>query len=276
MHRGLIRSRRCGTNELCGLILRTVVVDYDKTDIPASYDRARVRTPEVLELWMKTVSAHTPGRTIGAILDLGCGTGRFSPALASHFDARVIGIDPSRKMLAEARRKSTDPRIRYGLGRAEAIPLAADSVDLVFISMVFHHFDNPVAAARECRRVLREHAVLFLRAGTVEEISSYPYVRFFPTAVPILETRLNHRSFIRDTFEAAGFQAMECGLVTQEVAPSVAVYADQLATGADSILAALSPDEFAAGLRELRAYAARGAAGPVSETIDFFVFESRG
>ena len=247
-------------------------MDYDKTNIPASYDRGRVRTPEVLALWMKTVSAHTTDRTIGTILDLGCGTGRFSPALAFHFDARVIGIDPSRKMLAEARRKATNPRVRYALGRAEAIPLADDSVDLVFISMVVHHFDNPVAAARECRRVLREHAVLFLRAGTVEEISSYPYVRFFPTAVPILEKRLNHRSFIRDTFDAAGFQAMECGLVTQEVAPSFAVYADQLATGADSILASLSPDEFTAGLRELRAYAARAGQEPVSETIDFFVF----
>lgn len=248
-------------------------MDYDKTDIPASYDRARVRTPEVLELWMKTISAHTTDRTIRAILDLGCGTGRFSPSLVSHFDASVTGIDPSRKMLAEARRKATDPRIRYVLGRAEAVPLADHSVDLVFVSMVFHHFDNPVAAARECRRVLRERAVLFLRAGTVEQIPPYPYVRFFPTTVPLLEKRLNHRGFIRDTFESAGFQAMEWGLVTQEVAPTVAVYADQLAMGADSILAALSPEEFAAGLSDLRAYAARGGSGPVSETIDFFVFQ---
>ncbi len=247
-------------------------MDYDKTDIPASYDRGRVRTPEVLALWMKTVSAHTTDGTIETILDLGCGTGRFSSALASHFNARMIGIDPSTKMLAEARRKAADPRVRYGLGRAEAIPLADESVDLVFISMVFHHFENPVAAAQECRRVLRDRAVLFLRAGTVEQIPTYPYVRFFPTTVPILEKRLNHRDFIRESFESAGFRTMECGLVTQEVASSFEAYADQLATGADSILAGLSPDEFTAGLRELRAHATRVGPGAVFEAVDFFVF----
>src|SRR5438876_12065580 len=35
------------------------------------------------------------------VLDLGCGTGRLSQALAVHFDATVIGIDPSRKMLTQ-------------------------------------------------------------------------------------------------------------------------------------------------------------------------------
>ena len=127
-------------------------MDYDNTDIAASYDRGRTRTPEVMDLWMQTVSGHRGDDTITSILDLGCGTGRFSSALAAHFNARVIGIDPSRKMLAEARRKAEDPRVRYGLGRAEAIPLLNHSATLIFISMVFHHFDNPILAARECRR----------------------------------------------------------------------------------------------------------------------------
>jgi hypothetical protein len=60
--------------------------------------------------------------------------------------------------------------------------------------------------------------------------------------------------------------------VTQEVAPSLADYADQLATGADSILASLRPDEFAAGLKQLREYADRCGPTAVSEVIDFFVF----
>ncbi len=247
-------------------------MDYDKTDIPAGYDRGRVRTPEVLQLWMSTISAHTKGHHIATILDLGCGTGRFSQALAAHFDASVIALDPSQKMLEQATQKQHECRIRYGRGRAEALPLKDDSVDLIFISMVFHHFENPIVAARECRRVLRRDGTVFLRAGTVEQISSYPYVEFFPATRLILEQRLNTTTFIRETFAAARFRTVTSGLLTQEVAPSYAVYADQLAAGADSVLASLSAEQLDAGLHALRDHGARVDTRPVSEPIDFFVF----
>jgi SAM-dependent methyltransferase len=96
-------------------------VDYDATDIPAVYDLGRDHGPAFLDLWMRTVAAHV--RAPRTILDLGCGTGRFSNALAAHFDADVIGVDPSAKMLEQARRKPVDRRVRYQSGRGEAIPL---------------------------------------------------------------------------------------------------------------------------------------------------------
>jgi ubiquinone/menaquinone biosynthesis C-methylase UbiE len=92
-------------------------MDYDTTDIPVAYDCGRDHGPEVLHLWMEIVSAQVEKQPIKAILDLGCGTGRFSEALAVHFGAEVIGIDPSRKMLEQARRKQRDPRVRYPITR---------------------------------------------------------------------------------------------------------------------------------------------------------------
>src|SRR5262245_16220782 len=157
-------------------------MDYDKTDLPDSYDRGRLRTPEVLSLWMNTISEYANGQRIVRILDLGCGTGRFSQVLASHFNAVVVGLDPSQKMLERATRKQHGCRIHYARGRAEAVPLTDNSVDLIFISMVFHHFENPIAAARECRRVLHPDGMVFVRAGTIEQIRSYPYVDFFPAS----------------------------------------------------------------------------------------------
>src|SRR5688572_32670683 len=74
------------------------MTDYDQTDIPAGYDRARDHGPEVLDLWMHTIATHLEGHSISHILDLGCGTGRFSEALAARFNAEVIGLDPSQKM----------------------------------------------------------------------------------------------------------------------------------------------------------------------------------
>ena len=247
-------------------------MDYDATDIAVTYDLGRDYGPEFLDLWMNVVSSHVKDLRTKRILDLGCGTGRFSEALAVRFDAEVVGIDPSKKMLEQARSKPSDARIRYEPGHGESIPVPDNSVDLIFMSMIFHHFDNPALAARECRRVLREQATAFVRTGTRERISSYPYVDFFPESRPILEEVLSTNTFVREVFEAAGFRMVTLELVIQEIAPSYATYAEKLAAGADSVLAKLSRRDFDAGMRALRAHAAHCDGQAVFEPIDVFVF----
>jgi ubiquinone/menaquinone biosynthesis C-methylase UbiE len=247
-------------------------MDYDATDIAANYDLGRSYGPEVLDLWMDTVSSYVDRRAVASILDLGCGTGRFSEALAVHFDAEVIGIDPSKKMLEQARSKQPDVQVRYQIGRGEAIPLPDDSVDLVFMSMIFHHLHDPALTARECRRVLRDGGTAFLRAGTRERISSYPYVDFFPASRPVLERCLAKCVDVCQVFENAGFRTVAVDLVTQEVAPTFQRYAERIAAGADSVLAGLNQSDFEAGLEALRSHAARVDSQAVFEPIDVFVF----
>lgn len=249
-------------------------MNYDATNIAATYDRGRDHGPEFLDLWMNVIAAHTKEQRVQTILDLGCGTGRFSKALAVRFDAEVIGIDPSDKMLEQARSKPSDARIRYKHGRGESIPLPDNSVDLVFMSMIFHHFDNPALAARECRRVLRDGGTVFLRAGTRERTSTYPYVEFFPESVSILEQRLPSNTFVREVFEGAGLRMITLDVVTQEIAPSYAAYVEKLEAGADSVLASLTQRDFDAGMRALREHAAHSDGQAVFERIDVFVFSS--
>jgi ubiquinone/menaquinone biosynthesis C-methylase UbiE len=246
-------------------------MDYDATDIASNYDLGRSYSREVLDLWMSTVASYTDG-PVNSILDLGCGTGRFSGALAVHFNAEVTGIDPSKKMLEQARSKQTDAPVRYQFGRAEAIPLPDESVDLVFMSMIFHHLEDPALAARECRRVLRDRGTAFLRAGTRERISTYPYVDFFPASRPVLECCLAKCADICRIFETAGFRTVAVDAVTQEVAPSFQRYAEKISAGADSVLASLSQSDFEAGLAALRSHAIQVDNQAVFEPIDVFVF----
>jgi ubiquinone/menaquinone biosynthesis C-methylase UbiE len=88
-------------------------MDYDQTEIPAAYDLGRDHGPAVTALWMAEISRRVADRPIRTILDLGCGTGRFSNALATRFHARLIGIDPSSKMLAQARSKVPSNGVSY-------------------------------------------------------------------------------------------------------------------------------------------------------------------
>jgi ubiquinone/menaquinone biosynthesis C-methylase UbiE len=248
------------------------LMDYDATEIPLAYDRGRTHGPEVLDLWMRTIERYLDDLPLGKILDLGCGTGRFSDALASWFSASVIGVDPSRKMLEQARGKLRKPAVTYVRGAAEALPLRENSCDFIFMSMVFHHFSDAGVVAGECRRVLRDGQIAFLRAGTIEQIPAYPYVGFIPETKPLLYERLNAGRAIRDTFEAAGFSTVATEVVVQQIAPTYGAYADKLAAGGDSILASLNEQDLENGLRALRRHAALVDPQPVTEPIDVFVF----
>jgi ubiquinone/menaquinone biosynthesis C-methylase UbiE len=246
---------------------------YDATEIPAAYDKARARSPEVMAHWMDAVAKQTrAGGPVGRILDLGCGTGRFSGPLAQRFGACVIGLDPSSKMLRQAVAKRDGPSVLHAIARGEELPLPDGSVDLVFMSMVFHHFTDPPRVAVECRRVLRAGGVAFLRAGTRDRIPSYPPTRFFPSSVPIMERTLVPAAAVVQTFEGARFETVDQGQLRQQIAPTYAAYAEQVAAGADSVLAQLSTGQMDAGLAQLRAHAERVDPSPVSELIDWFAF----
>jgi ubiquinone/menaquinone biosynthesis C-methylase UbiE len=249
------------------------VFDYDKTSIPDGYDRARDHGPEALALWMAAIATRVRGRSVKRILDLGCGTGRFTAALARRFDAEVIGIDPSVKMLTIARGKPHDDHVQYADGRAEAIPLERGSVDMVFTSMTFHHFTDRALAARECRRVLRDGGALFVRAATREQIDSYAYVAFIPVTRALHEQVLPRLADIRSTFESAGFRHVAAELITQTIAPTWRAYAEKLKAGGDSVLARVSAAELEAGLDRIRRHAAVVDPKPVTEPIDLLVFE---
>ena len=85
------------------------------------------------------------------VLDLGAGTGQLSESLVG---ARhdVVAADTSADMLAQLSLRL--PGVPTLVARAEDLPLPDDDVDVVVAAQAAHWFD-PVAAAREFRRVLR-------------------------------------------------------------------------------------------------------------------------
>jgi ubiquinone/menaquinone biosynthesis C-methylase UbiE len=250
-------------------------MDYDKGNIPAAYDAGRAYSPAMLALWLDRISRCAPRGTFSTILDLGCGTGRYSAALANHFKVQVIAIDRSAKMLAEARKKSA-PRVSYARASGDILPLRGASIDMVFMSMVFHHFEDPLRAARECRRVLRVGGVICLRAATVDRIATYPYVPFFAGSRAILESTLQTQARIESIFHDAGFELARHELVRNEVASNWRGYAEKVGWGADSILAQLSVHEFREGMSLLSDHAATAGDEPVAEVVDLFAFRRPG
>jgi ubiquinone/menaquinone biosynthesis C-methylase UbiE len=91
-------------------------MDYDAYDIADVYDRARALAPATARVWQELLADYIDSSATPLIIDLGCGTGRFSELLAQQFDGRVIGMDPSEKMVRQARRKPKSGNVFYGQG----------------------------------------------------------------------------------------------------------------------------------------------------------------
>lgn len=99
------------------------------------------------------------------IVDIGCADGRQCQALHQRFPkARVIGIDLSTGMLSQAKARRRWWRRNFELLRADGsrLPLAEDSVDLVYANLSLGWLDDIEAALRSWRRVLRPGGLALL------------------------------------------------------------------------------------------------------------------
>lgn len=89
-------------------------------------------------------------------LEIGCGTGALSAAILEHGRPRsLLAIDPSEAFVAHVRSALPDPRARFEVADAAALPAADASADVVALGLVLNFIPDRLRALAECRRVLR-------------------------------------------------------------------------------------------------------------------------
>lgn len=95
------------------------------------------------------------------VLDLGTGTGSANRALLKRFKpARLIAVDLAHNMLLKARAKrSWRSRTAFAQASAGALPLAGESVDVVFANLLLPWLDDPTPVFSEVARILRKGGV---------------------------------------------------------------------------------------------------------------------
>jgi len=96
------------------------------------------------------------GGARGRVLEIGIGSGRNLSFYGDAVEA-VVGVDPSPKLLAMARRAATASPHPVNLieQTAERLPFAEHSFDTVVVTWSLCSIPDPVAALREARRVLK-------------------------------------------------------------------------------------------------------------------------
>lgn len=83
-------------------------------------------------------------------LDIGCGSGQASQALAARFD-QVLACDSSHEQLAQAHHLNN---LQLFVANASQLPLTSGSLDLIIVAQALHWFAGPEFFA-EVRRTLR-------------------------------------------------------------------------------------------------------------------------
>lgn len=121
--------------------------------------------------WLRTLQNMVPARlavfdpiigdwTGKQVLDLGCGGGFMSEALAAR-GASVIGIDPSEQAIKAAQRHAEAGAmgVKYLVGRGEDLSFPPASFDIVVCVDVLEHVENLNLVLDEITRVLRPEGV---------------------------------------------------------------------------------------------------------------------
>jgi SAM-dependent methyltransferase len=90
-------------------------------------------------------------------LDVGCGAGASTAALAAYAD-RTTGLDPATAMIDRAR--SMTPRVRFVVGEAERLPFADSSFDLIAAAGSVNYSNVPSFLTETARVLTRRGALV--------------------------------------------------------------------------------------------------------------------
>ncbi len=138
----------------------------DRTSDPAFLvrflDATRAKAKEFAEADPRLFFAFLEVREGHQVLDVGCGTGDLTRPLARLLGktGRLVGVDSSATMVAEARQRSEGLNlpVEYRVGDAHHLDFASGTFDRCFANSLFQHLENPLKALAEMIRVARPDA----------------------------------------------------------------------------------------------------------------------
>lgn len=224
-------------------------VDYD-TEQYQDYARGRALAEHQLRTWISAFGAVLPEQRPLMGLDVGSGTGRFTPALAQAFGP-VTGVEPSVRMREVAQAQSLHPDVRYLAGSAEDIPVPSGSADYALMFLSWHHVQDKPRAVQELARVLRPGGRLLLRANFSDHHPRPWWLEYFPRGYEADAAIFQPLHEVIEMFTSAGWRVVDFGTVTEPSYGTRGDMLERLRLRTLSFFAQLNPDELETGFRRL-------------------------
>ena len=91
----------------------------------------------------------------GALLDVGCGSGRVARLIAAQRPSvRVVGLEPSEPLLRRAREEEPLANLEFRSGSIETASFS-EEFDFALTILSFHHWEDPIAGLAAAHRALK-------------------------------------------------------------------------------------------------------------------------
>jgi len=165
--------------------------------IGATYGTTRRADPGISNALAEYVGAE---RT-ASFLDLACGTGNYTCALAE-LGGHWSGIDSSSEMLEQAETKSQ--RVAWQHGNADALPYPDGTFSGVICTLAIHHFPSLDTPFSEVFRVLSAGTLVVFTAFP-EQMRNYWLCHYFPRMMARSIEKMPAKAAVVDALHGAGF-----------------------------------------------------------------------
>jgi ubiquinone/menaquinone biosynthesis C-methylase UbiE len=224
-------------------------IDYD-LEQHQDYARGRALADHQLQTWIGAFAAVLPERRPLIGIDVGSGTGRFSPALAREFGP-VTGVEPSVRMREVAQAQSQYPGVQYLAGCAEDIPMPEESADYALLFLSWHHVQDKPRAVRELARVVKPAGRLLLRSNFSDHHPRPWWLEHFPRGFEADAALFQPLHEVIAMFTSTGWRVASFDTITEPSAGTRADMLERLRLRTLSFFAQLDADELASGFRRL-------------------------
>lgn len=172
--------------------LHFIETTYDTSNIDYFFKVGEQKAEKTIDLVLEDWERYPLKK--GTALDIGCGVGRMTRALADRFD-HVIGIDVSSEMIKRARSLNENyENIDFYVSNGEEYTNIEDnSIDFVYSYEVFQHFPNKKVIEsniREISRVMKPsgrtdiHFRPYTNQGYIDLFGYIPFPRIFIQKIP--------------------------------------------------------------------------------------------
>jgi len=231
-------------------------MDAKYNTIGIDYNRTR-KADEYLTLRLMT---HLKPNKRGLYLDIGCGTGNYTQELQKR-GVRFVGIDPSLKMLENAKKKNQ--QIDWRIGTASKTGLKEHSIDGIIGNLTIHHWPDLGKAFSELSRVLKKNGKIVIFTSTPNQMKGYWLNHYFPKILKDSILQMPSFEKVKTAMNNAGFniektenysirpdlqdQFLYCGKINPEL-----YFEDDVMNGISSFSSLTNRQEVEEGIMDLR------------------------
>ncbi len=247
----------------------------DYGEIAEVYDEVRRADLPHIAWWIAKLAAEGRLSKGKRLIDLGCGTGRWTIPLAERTGCEAVGLDSSAAMLEKARAKDSDGRVTWLEGDCESLALEPESFDCALMVLMMHHLEDHLRTFLGVFRILRPGGVFLIRQGTLEDILGDPMHRFFPEVVTIDRQRTPFRVEIEQWLTQAGFDPVRAETLKQHTYATNMRMLEEIEKRVASAMRMIDEEAFKAGVLRLKDHLRRHTDDPSLRDSQFTLFVAR-